>query len=159
LQTTTSARNILDHIEFTVEFTGKVGAVIEYYEAQINTKDYTHDCTYTGCVSTPNAKYWFIDASGTEWLQIQSFSFPAAFALYSITFAQTDPTDGAILAGLTLSTAAVPEISTWATMLLGFAGLGFAGYRGFQEEHDSIARGRALRRCDCQAGRDSRASA
>jgi hypothetical protein len=29
----------------------------------------------------------------------------------------------------TLSVAAVPELSTWVMMLLGFAGLGFAGYR------------------------------
>ena len=102
--------------------------VIEYYWGAINTKDYTHDCATTGCDPTPTAKYWFVDASGTEWLKIQSFSFPAAFGLYSITFAQTDPTDGAILAGLTLSTAAIPEISTWAMMLLGLAGLGYAGH-------------------------------
>jgi hypothetical protein len=30
----------------------------------------------------------------------------------------------------TLSVAAVPELSTWAMLALGFAGLGFAGYRG-----------------------------
>jgi hypothetical protein len=29
----------------------------------------------------------------------------------------------------TLSVAAVPELSTWAMMLTGFAGLGFASYR------------------------------
>ena len=32
-------------------------------------------------------------------------------------------------AAFSLSGAAVPEPSTWAMMLLGFAGLGFAGYR------------------------------
>ena len=32
-------------------------------------------------------------------------------------------------AAFSLSGAVVPEPSTWAMMLLGFAGLGFAGYR------------------------------
>ncbi len=32
-------------------------------------------------------------------------------------------------AGLTLTTTAVPEGSTWAMILVGFAGLGYAGYR------------------------------
>jgi hypothetical protein len=31
--------------------------------------------------------------------------------------------------GLTLTAIAVPEASTWAMMLVGFAGLGLAGYR------------------------------
>jgi hypothetical protein len=31
--------------------------------------------------------------------------------------------------GVSVTTANVPEPSTWAMMLLGFAGLGFAGYR------------------------------
>jgi PEP-CTERM motif len=42
------------------------------------------------------------------------------------------PTGGAaptFNAAFSLSGAAVPEPSTWAMMLLGFAGLGFAGYR------------------------------
>ena len=38
-------------------------------------------------------------------------------------------TEGDGGAGLTLTAIAVPEASTWAMMLLGFAGLGFAGYR------------------------------
>jgi hypothetical protein len=29
-----------------------------------------------------------------------------------------------------LQPSAVPELSTWAMMLIGFAGLGFVGYRG-----------------------------
>ncbi len=35
---------------------------------------------------------------------------------------------------ISLSVSAVPELSTWAMMLLGFAGLGFAGYRGSRKE-------------------------
>jgi PEP-CTERM motif len=38
-------------------------------------------------------------------------------------------TDGYVAAIGGLSIATVPEPSTWAMMLLGFAGLGFAGYR------------------------------
>jgi hypothetical protein len=41
-------------------------------------------------------------------------------------FAGADQTNG--LSG-TLTVTSVPEASTWAMMLLGFAGLGFAGYR------------------------------
>ena len=36
---------------------------------------------------------------------------------------------GAFNAAFSLSGSVVPEPSTWAMMLLGFAGLGFAGYR------------------------------
>jgi len=34
--------------------------------------------------------------------------------------------------GQIAATTAIPELSTWAMMLLGFAGLGYAGYRGRQ---------------------------
>jgi hypothetical protein len=36
---------------------------------------------------------------------------------------------GAVTIGVSITTADTPEPSTWAMMLLGFAGLGFAGYR------------------------------
>jgi hypothetical protein len=36
---------------------------------------------------------------------------------------------GAVTIGVSVTTATVPEPSTWAMILLGFAGLGFAGYR------------------------------
>ena len=36
---------------------------------------------------------------------------------------------GEALAATNLSVTIVPEPSTWAMMVLGFAGLGFAGYR------------------------------
>jgi PEP-CTERM motif len=36
---------------------------------------------------------------------------------------------GAVTIGITVTTPTVPEPSTWAMILLGFAGLGFAGYR------------------------------
>jgi uncharacterized membrane protein len=37
------------------------------------------------------------------------------------------------------SAGAVPEPSTWAMMLLGFAGLGFAGYRRAKRGHATLA--------------------
>jgi hypothetical protein len=62
----------------------------------------------------------------------------------SVSVETLDPTTGAATSGPPLTgasgtfwglapdplrTSAVPEPSTWAMMLLGFAGLGFAGYR------------------------------
>jgi hypothetical protein len=44
-------------------------------------------------------------------------------------FAQTTPSGETIIA----STGAVPEMSTWAMMGLGFAGLGIAGRRGIRK--------------------------
>ena len=50
-----------------------------------------------------------------------------------MTFLGSGPSDqvGDLIGGVTVSTAArgVPEPSTWAMIALGFAALGFAGYR------------------------------
>ncbi len=53
----------------------------------------------------------------------------AAYLEYAAT--QVAGPGGAVSLSLTDSSAssAVPEASTWAMMMLGFAGLGFAGYR------------------------------
>jgi hypothetical protein len=42
-------------------------------------------------------------------------------------------------AAFSLTGAVVPEPSTWAMMLLGFAGLGFAGYRRARKAHPASA--------------------
>jgi hypothetical protein len=39
------------------------------------------------------------------------------------------PLSGVVAYGYTPATLAIPETPTWAMMLLGFAGLGYAGYR------------------------------
>jgi hypothetical protein len=44
-------------------------------------------------------------------------------------------TDAATFAATTMST---PELSTWAMMLFGFTGLGYAGYRGAKETRAAV---------------------
>ena len=39
----------------------------------------------------------------------------------------------------TFTLTAVPEASTWALMLIGFAGLGIAGYRASQQRAGTLA--------------------
>ena len=46
---------------------------------------------------------------------------------------------GALLVDVTGLASGVPEASTWAMMVLGFAGLGFAAYRRARNSPDSIA--------------------
>ena len=64
-------------------------------------------------------------------LDAQYFALPSQFAaspLTTITFSGGNGGGEPFLAAVTVSSA-VPEPATWAMMLLGFAGLGFAGYR------------------------------
>ena len=61
----------------------------------------------------------------------RGFSFVASGASATLTFASNTPTPccfGPAIDNVSLS-AAVPELSTWAMMLIGFAGLGFAARR------------------------------
>jgi hypothetical protein len=108
--------------EFDVTFTPTVGSPITgMYIGSINTKDYNLNCSTTGCDTTPNAAYWFIDGNGTypgdgQWLQVVGWNLPSNFGtLSSITFTQVDGFDGAIVAGVTLQTS-VPEPGTLALM-------------------------------------------
>ena len=74
---------------------------------------------FTGVTGAPT-----IGASGDMWYGSPG-SFVADDAYAVVTGAETNT--------LAVSMNAVPEVSTWAMMLLGFAGLGFAGYRGSQK--------------------------
>ena len=88
---------------------------------------------------TANSSYQF-KASQIYYVDLQAESEPTAYAnaLNSQTgFAEVDPTFQINTPGYSLefssgvgnSVAAVPEPTTWAMMLLGFAGIGFMAYR------------------------------
>jgi hypothetical protein len=113
--------------EFSITLTGASSSLTYYYVGGINTQDYNLNCLTTGCSYAPYAPYWFWDSrTHAQWLGIESFEVPAGFGLQSVTFTQINGNDGAIVAGLTLSTAPIPEPSTWAMLLAGFGALGFA---------------------------------
>jgi hypothetical protein len=59
---------------------------------------------------------------GWEGLNPTGISETAAYDVHNGTFSGT-------LAQITLGTTTVPETSTWAMMLIGFGGLGFAAFR------------------------------
>ncbi|HXQ15815.1 MAG TPA: PEPxxWA-CTERM sorting domain-containing protein, partial [Caulobacteraceae bacterium] len=113
--------------EFSVTFNGTGGSITDNYVGGVNTKDYNLNCGTTGCDTTPNAQYWFVDQDGSQWLQVQQWTLPNGFGLQSVEFDQVNGSDGAILAGLTVA-GGVPEPATWAMILLG-VGLVGAGMR------------------------------
>jgi hypothetical protein len=71
---------------------------------------------FTGNTGAPT-----IGTSGDMW-----YGSPGSFVIDNSYAVAT----GAKTNTLAVSMTAVPELSTWAMLLLGFAGLGFAGYRG-----------------------------
>jgi hypothetical protein len=115
--------------EFSVTFNPLSGSPItENYIGANNTKDYNLNCATTGCDATPNAQYWFIDADGTQWLQVVAWTLPAGFGtLSSVTINQVDTFDGAIFAGLTVASPAtsVPEPASIVMLGVALASLGF----------------------------------
>jgi hypothetical protein len=58
-----------------------------------------------------------------------TFTYDPSTEVTTVFTKNLDYTGGAVDLNFTLVGSAVPEPSTWAMMLLGFAGLGFAGYR------------------------------
>ena len=65
-------------------------------------------------------------------LDVQQFVLSSPFAsqtLVSVTFNALDNGTGDPFLAAITTVSAVPEPSTWAMLILGFAGLGFAGYR------------------------------
>ena len=71
-------------------------------------------------------------------------SFQLALTLipiFSIDASNPDPGAYSILTspGIGNSPSAIPEPSTWAMMLLGFAGLGYAGYRKRKTKNERTA--------------------
>jgi hypothetical protein len=97
--------------------------------------------TYTGSVSSDDGSYLFIDGSlvasdgGTHGYQTVNFSDVLSAGAHSFEVQYYNgPCCGAGV-GFALTSSGisvgggVPEPSTWAMMMVGFAGLGFAGYR------------------------------
>ena len=70
-----------------------------------------------------------ITLSAGDPLAFHSYTFTDSLATAKLIFTELGPSDqqGNILDNVSVS--GVPESSTWVMMLLGFAGLGFAGYR------------------------------
>jgi hypothetical protein len=90
---------------------------------------FTYDNTlYLGAPAVSNDGILF-SVLGTEW-NIFSNS-PTDFALYGTVGGGYNPSG---IAG-TFSVTAVPEASTWAMLILGFAGVGFMAYRRKSSTH------------------------
>jgi len=73
--------------------------------------------------TTPSSGMQSFSGSGTSLVMTGGSPFPLEIALVGII------QDGELLNLQTEIEATIPEPSTWAMMLIGFAGLGFAGYR------------------------------
>ena len=103
--------------------------------------------SYTFQFGTDDAGYLFIggnliaDQGGIHAVDIQPYTVSLAAGTYSLEV-QYDNIYccGAIAyVGLNGVQAPVPEISTWAMLLCGFAGLGFAGYLRTKHRHSIVA--------------------
>lgn len=130
----------------SLTFTGSGGASYVYDLTEgDNIRD--HATTFYND-SAPNI-FATKDFGGGDHLDVQKIVLPSIFAsqiLTNVTFNALDNGNGdPFLAAITTSTvSAVPEPSTWAMLLLGFAGLGFAGYRRGPRAARPIAAAEAL---------------
>jgi hypothetical protein len=96
--------------------------------------EYAYDVSFNPITLTPGTQYWFVlsevstESNGTWGIETSS-SAPGGSLLYSMGL--LEPLDQWVLQpqNAAFELTGVPEPSTWAMMLLGFAGLGFAGYR------------------------------
>ena len=117
-----------EEVEFDVTFADPFLLPADHYffvpQVQLDTGDFLWlsaakpiDATgITFPVGFPDLQSWTRDAAlEPDWLRVGTDIVP--------------PQEPDFNAAFSLSGAAVPEPSTWAMMLLGFAGLGFAGYR------------------------------
>jgi hypothetical protein len=93
--------------------------------------------TFTGTITLLNPTLGFISGTGvinnqgTRDFTLDPFNsavVEVSATEFVLQWSGTDPLFGSIGGGGTM-TAAVPEPSTWAMMLLGFAGIGFMAYR------------------------------
>lgn len=93
--------------EYSITFTPVSGTPItEQYVGGVNTKDYNNNPRTDGTDTTPQAAYWFVTSSGSQWMQEVAWTLPAGFGtLASVTMTQENASDGALFAGLTVGTA------------------------------------------------------
>ncbi len=100
---------------------------VDNYPVSAPVLQLSDDGVLVGNAVTLTGPYGSSYPSGVGPWQKYTLSFTAASGgLHTLGLIDTN-TD---FSGNDFSLAAVPEPSTWAMMLLGFAGLGFAGYRG-----------------------------
>ena len=82
-------------------------------------------------------------SSGSYWTQWGHYSYTFVANASSVTFQFQDilPTTNGYDLGLdsVTLTGSVPEPATWALMLIGFGGLGFAGYRASRKSVPAAA--------------------
>jgi len=93
--------------------------------------EYAYSATFAPVLLTPGTEYWFGITGTTGAGQFgveQTSSAPAGSQLYTLGIYSSTVWHLEVEQGA-FELTAVPEPSTWAMMLLGFAGIGYAGYR------------------------------
>jgi hypothetical protein len=125
-----SAFGVAPYTVGSLTFTGSGGATYVY---NLTEGDNIRDHATTGYnILAPNVFATENFGAGDR-LDVQQIILPSVFGsqtLVSATFTGLNNGNGdPFLAAITTTAGAVPEPSSWAMMLVGFAGLGFAGYR------------------------------
>jgi hypothetical protein len=122
----------------SITFVGSGGAMVSYDLIEgLNIRDHyygQYNNIATDIYATTGYKNGaeVPDAPGLVHFDVQAFSLAGlnGQSLSSIIFDGNNPGGGEpFLAAVTTAVAAVPEPSTWAMMILGFAGLGFLAHR------------------------------
>ncbi|MDN3275968.1 PEPxxWA-CTERM sorting domain-containing protein [Frankia sp. RB7] len=130
-----------DEYDITVNATNGVSVTFQSIGG-VDTRDYNQNAFTNSIANTTG--YWYDNHIGQR-LDVRTFVLPSDFAAQTLTsfvitqnaFGMGDGDfDNAVFSGLTFSDesvvtlpGAVPEPSTWAMMVLGFAGVGFMAYR------------------------------
>jgi hypothetical protein len=130
-----SADGVFGGVAGTITFNGSSGTDAFNLTEGTNIRD--HYCC--GGFNVVATNLYGTANFGTDRLDAQSFDISNLGTLTSIVFAESNggADGGPFLTAITADTAvgAVPEPSTWAMMILGFAGVGFMAYRRKQGGH------------------------
>jgi PEP-CTERM motif-containing protein len=121
----------------TIDFSKSVTSLVDL-QAQAN--DYgafteTLDAYNGATLVASDSASWFNSVSDPTYGEgtIPKLSVAFAGGITSITISATNDGEGFALGGVGGVANGVPEPSTWAMMILGFCGLGFAGYRSSRQ--------------------------